>query len=377
MKMKLSDLKKWSPGYLQQLEPEFFKWLTSIKPALYTELLKFENRLDLTDDDAKTADDLAETVNELYQQFKIGEIVPDPEAVTVTPATRGVMNNSKVMAILPKVSAMEGTTRVNCNVGTKSKEILVPMRLATTDKLLPANITPYDKAVFDGVCTLFEAGNAVFTPDMVYRAMNGKKGSTRVSPAARQKVSDSLEKQMMTLITIDFYNQAEAYGMTKPDDKRSKFVIKGNMLYLQKASVVINGVETESAFKLIKPPALLSYAKTFNHVLYVPISTFDMGNALKGSDDITVMTRYIAQQLVIMRGGHIQKRMTYDTIFENCGVNYKVPQHMARGRGYVKTILGEFAKKPIDENDPNGKTFLKSFKEYKKGNKIIGVEITL
>lgn len=377
MKMKLSNLKKWSPGYLQQLEPEFFKWFASVKPALYTQLLSFENRHDLTTDEKNTADELAEITFAIYLTFKADELESEPEKVTVVPATRGVINNSKVMAILPKVSALDGSPRVNCNVGTKSKEILVPMRLSTTDKLLPANITPYDKAVFDGVCTLTEAGNVTFTPEMVYRAMNGKKGDTAVSQAAKRKVTESLEKQMMTLVTIDFYNQAEAYGMTKPTDKREKFVLKGNMLYLQKGTHVINGVEVETAFKLIKQPSLLSYAKRFNHVLYVPISTFDMGNALRGSDEITVITRYIAQQLIIMRGGHIQKKMEYNTIFENCGITGKDPKQIQRYKGYVKTILEEYAKKPIDEKASEGKTFLKSFKEYKKGRSVVGVEIAL
>ncbi|MCL1914727.1 MAG: hypothetical protein FWG10_12840 [Eubacteriaceae bacterium] len=75
-----------------------------------------------------------------------------------------------------------------------------------------AKFTPYDREVHDGVVTLYEAGNLVITPAMVYRAMNGMSETEKISPQAMEAVTNSLEKSRRIMATIEFAQEAKAYN---------------------------------------------------------------------------------------------------------------------------------------------------------------------
>lgn len=178
-----------------------------------------------------------------------------------------------------------------------------------------ASITAYDKIVHDAVCSLYAAGNETFTPEMVYRAMNGMVESEFVSPKSIKMIVDSLEKMRLTDISIDYTEQIK---MTSPDDPFDLARVSGAMLMLQKVTVSTGGV-TKLAYRLASSPVIYEYSKQLNQIIPIPLQLLNTKETTRSTDTVIIIRQYILQRVELMknkRNNMNSRVISYDSIYE-------------------------------------------------------------
>ena len=178
-----------------------------------------------------------------------------------------------------------------------------------------ASITPYDKIVHDAVCSLYAAGNETFTPEMVYRAMNGMVESEFVSPKSIKMIVDSLEKMRMTDISIDYTEQIR---MTNPEDSFDMARVSGAMLMLQKVTVSTGGV-TKWAYRLVSSPVIYEYSKLLKQIIPIPLQLLNTKETTRSTDTVIIIRQYILQRVELMKNkkNKMSSRViSYDSIYE-------------------------------------------------------------
>lgn len=228
---------------------------------------------------------------------------------------------------------------------------------------------PYDMEVHDGVITLWEAGNIVFTASMLYRAMNGQVKTEYINQQALDEVNNSLAKSRVININIDFTNEAKMY---RNDIKKAQY--DNFLLIYDKITITAGGQEVE-AYKLLRKPILYEYAQISGQIISVPLNYLHTNKKISNSNDVIVIRGYLLKQIEDMksdsfkRSNHILYQGIFDTIKlysnEHSESMYKKKTFTARKQ--AKAILSHW----IDEK------YIHGFEEYKNGNTFIGLVIHL
>jgi hypothetical protein len=110
---------------------------------------------------------------------------------------RHVKPNNKLANKITKNLVDEGEIELIVSNKKAKKEVFTKVMLAYDNRYIDLSgqkYTPYDREVYDGVVTLYAAGNNIVTPAMVYRAMNGLTESDKISPQTLSAVIKSLDK---------------------------------------------------------------------------------------------------------------------------------------------------------------------------------------
>jgi len=227
---------------------------------------------------------------------------------------------------------------------------------------LPKNITAYDRAVHDGVCSIIASGTMVATNRQIYEAMTGK---TTTSPQALGHVTRSLNKLQRTKIFIDYTQQAKAKGF-----KGDKMIFKGNLLDFQEVEVTFNKNETTSGYKFLSVPILYKYATEVEQIISVDKELLS-GDNITNTDDSIVLRHYLLRRIEAMKNKNnrmTSRKILFDTMFEYCGIKSESREQLRRKRDTVFSMLQGWEKLG----------YIKGYKECKGDkNKIIGVEIVL
>ena len=231
--------------------------------------------------------------------------------------------------------------------------------------------TPYDRAVYSGIISLYDADNTIFTPAMVYRAMNGLSESEYVNPGTLEKVTKSIEKSRKSILTIDYTEEARPY-MTEPSHDFST-TYEGNLLTADKITVRNNGVE-QTAYKILRKPILYEYAQTVNQVISVPIKLLQTKGSIRSTEDVIVLREYLLRRIENYKRRHKAGSFSiaYADIYELFGISedaYKnVKDKCKKIRSHTETILGEWVKQ----------AYIASFESRREGSRAIAtVEIAI
>ena len=138
------------------------------------------------------------------------------EALVSIVPKRHIKPNNKLANEITRNFINEGQQELLVSSEKSKLEIVTRAMLTYTDEKISLSgrprFTSYDREVHDGVVTLYEAGNRVITPSMVYRAMNGMADSEKISPQAVGAVTRSLDKSRRIMVYIDFSQEARAYN---------------------------------------------------------------------------------------------------------------------------------------------------------------------
>jgi hypothetical protein len=126
---------------------------------------------------------------------------------------------------------------VGNNVTTKIMIYINENQIQVTGK---QQVTAYDRAVHNAVISLYESGNEYITPLMVYRTMSGRTDGESASNTSLIAVSNSLDKQMVTMVKIDCGDEAKMHN------KIVGPVIEGNMLHAIKVTVSAGGQQKQA-----------------------------------------------------------------------------------------------------------------------------------
>lgn len=226
--------------------------------------------------------------------------------------------------------------------------------------------TPYDREVYDAVVTLYVAGNATFTPNMVYRAMNGMTSSEQVSKQAIETVVKSIDRSRDIRLEINCSNEVRIYK------KSCGTAYKGHLLACEKVLAPVGGC-MKDAYNMLEKPILYEYAQVSGQILTIPIELLRTKGIVRSTKEVVVLRGHILRQIEWMKSPKHKRRseISYEKIYAELGIspdNYKnYKEKTRRIRKHAEIIL----KGWMDLD------YIKGYERYRRGKNIRGVRVTV
>lgn len=230
-------------------------------------------------------------------------------------------------------------------------------------------LSTYDKSIINGVTSLLECGNAVFSIPMLYHAMTGKPNPT-VDEQLFEDLGGRLEKMRRMMLSIDLTEESRANFITDANGDPldiQNLTIEGYLLPLNKLTGVINGKKTE-LFQLLDNPPLYTYSKLKHQLASVPIAL--LGAPVNNNATTIPLKTYLLQRVELMKNKNNSIRannILYDSIYAELGDTDASKTRKMRIRSYTTTILEHFIQQG----------YISGYEEYKKGRAIAGIVIYL
>lgn len=231
------------------------------------------------------------------------------------------------------------------------------------------SLSTYDKSIINGVTSLIECGNTVFSIPMLYHAMTGKQNPT-VDDQLYDDISGKLEKMRRMLLTIDITKESEAQyitGINGEELKIEDLTLEGYLLPLNKVSGVINGKKSE-LYQIIQHPPLYEYSKMKRQLASVSISL--LGAPINNNSTTIPLKTYLLQRIEMMKNKKnsiVSYVILYNSIYQELGALEANKTKKMRIRTYTNTILDYFVEQK----------YIQSYSEFKKGRSITGINISL
>ncbi|MCL2410814.1 MAG: hypothetical protein FWC97_04140 [Treponema sp.] len=283
-----------------------------------------------------------------------------------------VKPNNKLSNKVTKDIVDKGEFNLIVSSGKAKKEVFTKVMLTYDNsniKLSGQKYTPYDREVYDGVVTLYVAGNDTITPAMVYRAMNGLTETEKIRPETLKKVAKSLDKSRFIRTVIDYTDEVKMYNRNI-----EKTTYDGYLLAAKKITVKINGEEHE-AYKLLDKPILYEYAQISGQIVSVSMKYLQTKNAVRGTDEVIIIRGYLLRQIEWMRNEKISRsdNITYQAIYDELEISRVVYDEIqykkktAKIRNHIKAILEEWKQQG----------YIIDYAEYKNGKTLIGISMMI
>lgn len=219
--------------------------------------------------------------------------------------------------------------------------------------LTPFNFTPFDRLVFDAVCTINQTAKrankpTIFTPEMVARAMHGKSDKEYMPPLTVSTIAKSLDKMMTMFIIID----ATAHVKSK-NVEINEFKYKGYLLPMESLHINAGGTIVDS-YELLKTPFLFQYASMVGQIINIDNELLNVRKLttdgritdkyLQMNIDKQILVRQLATRIDrIKRDNESKKKkkqnniILFETLFKESGID-KVG-HLERLKTFVFSIL--------------------------------------
>ena len=311
-----------------------------------------------------------------YKEYRLNNPLPENagtiEILKSVIPKKHVKPNNKLANKITKDIVDEGEFNLIVSSGKAKREVFTRVMLAYDNKyinLAGQKYTSYDREVYDGVVTLYMAGNNIVTPAMVYRAMNGLTETEKISPQALETVTKSLDKSRYMQVTIDYTEEAKLYNK-----KIQKTTYQGYLLAASKITVKINNEEHE-AYKLLDKPILYEYAQISGQIITVPSKLLQTKDAVRSTDEVIVIRGYLLRQIEWIKNDKSERsqNITYKGIYEELEISKIILDETAyknktrKMRNHVKAILDEW-----QEQD-----YIKKYEEYQDSKTMTGVKITI
>lgn len=274
-----------------------------------------------------------------------------------------IMTNNKLANEMPKGSIDYGEL-VELKVNGK-KDVFTQVTLNYDDNNIQIfekdkRFTAYDRSVHNAICSLFEAGNTNFTPDQVYRCMNGLEDKQFVSPQAIGAITKSLDKSRRILVKIDYTDEARAY---KKDT--SQFIMEDYVLPAKKITVKAGGKEV-SGYKIYGKPVLYEYAQVTKQVITIPSKLLNTKDVINTTPEVTVIREYLIRRIAVMKNDKRQSnKILLQKIYNEIGQTEPNKDKMKSVRNIVNKLLGKFQQEQ----------YIKGYGFYKEGRAFKGIEI--
>lgn len=287
-----------------------------------------------------------------------------------TPKVLNMINTKATNVIFDPEQQETIRNRFDLEVSRKKakKEIIVPAKIVislddeTDDTQLSQILTPYDRMVYDGVCTvLLNNPQPLATANQIYSAFAGK--GTK-SQKALERVNRSLNKLSNTKIFWDVTSHTQAKGNTNVQSD----IIGRKLLNFYDREVISGGKKTWS-YCFLDKPVLYQYASDVGQIITVDRTLLDVGT-ISNTDNNNLIKTYLLRRIESMKAKHNSiksNRIRYDTIIKCCNLQTGSKTEKARLRETVIKIL-EYWK---------SEGYIKDFSEYKESRAFAGVEISL
>lgn len=318
------------------------------------------------------------TVTDIVRAFaeaeKGGKLEP-LQLHQIQKATRYTLNNSKVFNVLgvaiPK-GRVDGQLEITVIPDKKTgRDVLTYMSLSyqgDDNVQLKGRkvITGFDKAVYNSVSTLYEAGNRQVSAQDVFRTMNGNT-KRRPSPKQTERITNSIRKMMYTAIYMDFSAELQRIGMTIDDDRITRGKVETQMLQATIGMAQTENGRTVTVYRLSAEPILLTYCKSKKQIITVPIALLDTSEAASSTETITAIREYLIQQIELMRHDRRNNAtIRYSTIYEKTDTPAPENRTEARRlRNQIKAVLDVWT----------ARGYIKGYADAKEGQSVTGITI--
>ena len=236
-----------------------------------------------------------------------------------------------------------------------------------------APLDEYDRAVFDVFISEYEEGNRVISVNMIYRALTGKIGEGSI-PAVPEKqqiidIRQAADKLMCTVFDPDIL---KAFEELKYDGAEQ--VVKSTVQPQKRTkNVTINGKQAdEELIHFLDESPLYKIAKIKGQILTYDARLLDVPN--QHNSRLTIMLKNYTLRRVVECMQHsktFKPILTLDDIFEKCRIKDASKRIKQAARETLDKFFAHLLTQKID-----GKSFIKSYKWNKKGNKFYSIEFT-
>jgi hypothetical protein len=277
----------------------------------------------------------------------------------------------QIDAITNQLASLGGETQLR--VGKQGDQpVLTTVTLDMPDHMRidgGGTLSTYDKSIINGVTSLLESGNTVFSIPMLYHAMTGKQNPT-VDEQLYEEIGQKLEQMRRMMITIDLSEEKEAHFITDENGAQVEIrdiLMEGYLLPLNKVSGTINGKRTE-LFQIIQHPPLYTYSKMRRQLASVRISL--LGAPVNNNSTTIPLKTYLLQRIEMMKNtnnGITRQNILYESVYQELGATEAGKTKKMRIRAYTTTILSYFVEQG----------YIAAYAEYKTGRTVSGVRIEL
>lgn len=277
----------------------------------------------------------------------------------------------QIDAITNRLATLNDQSKIK--VGKRGKQpILTTVTLDMPDHMKiegGTTLSTYDKSIINGVTSLLESGNTVFSIPMLYHSMTGKPNPT-VDDQLYEELSGKLEKMRRMMLSIDLTEENEAHYITGENGEKlevSDLTLEGYLLPLNRISGIINGKRAE-LYQILQNPPLYTYSKMRRQLASVRLSLL---NAPVNNNSTTIpLKTYLLQRIEMMKNEKNNIKRTnilYKSVYQELGVLDANKTKKMRIRNYATTILNYYVEQ----------SYIRSFEEYKEGRTVAGVQICL
>lgn len=246
------------------------------------------------------------------------------------------------------------------DVGSKKKRSAIQYQIRSKS----GRFDTFDKRVYNAVCSLYEAGNAVLTPSMVYRQMNGLQGREKVSDASIKRIEQSIDKCRHIKLGIEFSDDLKNYS--KADGSVS--LLQDALISAEKVIVQIKGQET-LGYQLQGKPILYAYVQLYsNQIMSIDTELLNVKSHVKRESFNTMLLKeYLIRRIEIIKDvrGRTSNRILFDRIYEELQIEHPSPKQVRSVREGTEKILLSFKEKG----------YIKNYDLYRSGKAFKGIEV--
>lgn len=258
------------------------------------------------------------------------------ENITLAHIDKNYIANAKVVNDLTRLPISKLTAPAEVDVG-QNVTVLVEFDVEAGIELSSNHdFTYFDKAVFDAICTRYEAGDNVFSIRTIYRTMHNYDSSNNPSDARYNEIMNSIRKMNQIKVSADLTNHVRSYMKKSKEyshlsddeiDRMVGFYKIGNepLIDYRTVEAQIQGADTEAIY-LVREPFLYTYSKAIKHVQSIPSELLRLGNDKRTTTDRTAIIQYLISRIETMKSQKersrkkmlhtTQRTIRYDRIYE-------------------------------------------------------------
>lgn len=222
-------------------------------------------------------------------------------------------------------------------------------------------LTPFDRTVFNGICSIYKAGNDVFTVKQVYHAMGGK-GNPR--PETLDRIKFSIMKMRATFVSVDWSEHMRMRGFSI--SKKVTMKTDSAMMSLEGIQLKVGGQQV-SGYKFISDLPLLKYADSVDQICTINREMLNV--SLVKTDENIILVQFLARWLNYNKTKNAGKKqsISYSTIFSKIGLDIEKTERHKRKRiiESIKKILAEW----------KDKEYISNFSEYLTRKQYAGIVV--
>lgn len=217
--------------------------------------------------------------------------------------------------------------------------------------LFSKNLTPYDKEVLSGICTILETGQNNISPRQIHEAMTGR---ATTNSSALDMVKKSIEKMQNITVELELDERIICAPLISPKALEREYFYDKD----KKATCRYK----EYYFKDTSP--LFNYFKKTGQICKTDKAVLQVADVMNLTEHILLKNYLIRYVENIMKNKSQNNVLTYETIFNRCMIDDD-PANIARKRRVITKILNYWQKIG----------YIKKYEIVKKDNKCYAIEI--